>query len=205
MLYIFDFDFTLIDASVGIMNCFKSAYKAIGVDMPDEKALRSTIGMPLDMAFLLLGGKEDAYPAFYEGFIGAVGVQMIENARVFPYTLSTLSALKARGDKIAVYSAKDRSSIDGIMRKFAINDLVDMVVGHGDCAEKPSPEGIEKVASALGFKKSEAVYIGDAVIDFKTATNAGVRFTGVLSGVSSKEDFIAAGCENIVQNISCLV
>ena len=41
----------------------------------------------------------------------------------------------------------------------------------------------------LGVKKNETLYIGDNIIDAKTAMAAGVDFAAVLTGSTSKDEF----------------
>ena len=69
---------------------------------------------------------------------------------------------------------------------------------------KPDPEGLIKVLSNLGVFSAEAIYVGDSLIDAKTAKEANVPFVAVLSGVTSSDSFISEGCENIVKDITAL-
>ena len=49
---LFDFDFTLVDSSEGIIACIKYAFRKMGKSIPDDEKIRKTIGMSLDDAFI---------------------------------------------------------------------------------------------------------------------------------------------------------
>jgi phosphoglycolate phosphatase len=68
--------------------------------------------------------------------------------------------------------------------------LVDLIVGSDDVKiEKPNPEGLLWSIDALQLEKNEVLYVGDSVVDAKTAENAEVDFAGVLTGTTTKSDF----------------
>jgi phosphoglycolate phosphatase len=54
---------------------------------------------------------------------------------------------------------------------------------------KPEPDGLLLALERLEVDKSEAVYVGDTLIDAETARRAGVPFVAVLSGFVLKEQF----------------
>lgn len=50
--------------------------------------------------------------------------------------------------------------------------------------------------------KSEVLYVGDSLVDAKTAECAGVPFAGVTTGTTTIEDFGAYDNVGIFQNLS---
>ncbi len=53
---------------------------------------------------------------------------------------------------------------------------VDIIVGADDVkTEKPNPEGLLSVIEDLGAMKEEVLYVGDSLVDAKTAENAKVK------------------------------
>lgn len=65
-----------------------------------------------------------------------------------------------------------------------------MIVGAEDVkVEKPNPEGLIFAISHLQTECSEVLYVGDSIVDAKTAKNAVVSFAGVLTGTTTREDF----------------
>lgn len=56
--------------------------------------------------------------------------------------------------------------------------------------EKPNPEGLLFAIQHLKVKHMEILYVGDSLVDVKTAENAKVKFAGVLTGTTTRDDFI---------------
>lgn len=67
---------------------------------------------------------------------------------------------------------------------------------------KPNPSQIEKICND-GYNKSEIIYFGDNLRDYEFASNAGINFYGVLTGLETKEYFIKNGIKksHIFKNI----
>ena len=49
---LFDFDYTLADTSVGIVNSFHYAFDRLNIERKEEASIKKTIGMPLKAALL---------------------------------------------------------------------------------------------------------------------------------------------------------
>ena len=56
---LFDFDGTLVDSAPGIVKTMQQTFRRMGVAVPDEDAMRATIGLPLDKALQMLAGLSD--------------------------------------------------------------------------------------------------------------------------------------------------
>ena len=93
--------------------------------------------------------------------------------------------------------------IEQILAKFDAHDLIDLIVGAEDVKiEKPNPEGLLWAVEHLGAEKSNVLYVGDSVVDARTAQNAKVDFAGVLTGTTTREEFEEYPNLCIVDNIS---
>ena len=66
---------------------------------------------------------------------------------------------------------------------------------------KPEPEPLLLACKKLEIKPAEAVYVGDRLIDFETAKNAGMDFIGILSGGTSEEEFKKAGVKKMTSSL----
>lgn len=66
--------------------------------------------------------------------------------------------------------------------------------------DKPNPRVFDDFL--VRYAAKEMLYVGDHLIDYKAALNAGIHFIAVLSGgISTREDFIATGLpENQILN-----
>ena len=66
----------------------------------------------------------------------------------------------------------------------------DVIVGGDDVKNpKPHPEALIKAVSSLGAAKKDVLYIGDSIIDARTAERAGIDFFAVTTGTTTREDF----------------
>ena len=83
---LFDFDFTLADASQAILAGFRHALEQMGLPQAEEDAVRRTIGLPLEDAFTLLTGRDAPEERRqFRALFSQVAVPMqIESTRIFP-------------------------------------------------------------------------------------------------------------------------
>jgi ATP-dependent DNA helicase RecQ len=99
----------------------------------------------------------------------------------YPYALKTLSLLNHYNIQTAIVSNAPSSYVKKIL-SFYNTDINIVICYHDVKNHKPSPEGIYKVLDKLCINSSEAIYVGDNDLDYKTACNANIDFFGVLWG-----------------------
>jgi phosphoglycolate phosphatase len=212
--FIFDFDFTLADATKGIVESMNFAFNKLGLAPRNSDEIKKTVGMTLKDAFFVLtnidGG--DAVPDdFVRYFKEKADEIMTKNTVLFADTITTLNKLKANGCKTAIVTSKFHYRIVEVLAKYKISRLIDCIIGFEDVAQaKPSPEGFLKAMSELSVTRENVLYIGDSVIDANTAVNAGVDFAAVTTGTTDYSDFepyphkiIAAGLTELFEKIFC--
>ena len=191
---IFDFDLTLADSSVGILICFRHTLAAFGYEVPDDKTIYDTIGMPLIDAFDLLTGIPDNPQrlAMRNEYILKANDEMVKNTFFYDGVIDGLKALRERGVKVGVCSSKMRFRIVESFEKKAGCMPVDVLIGLDDAdIPKPDPSGLFKCIGELGVDKGDVLYVGDNIIDAQTAQNAGVDFAAVLTGSTTRSEFEA--------------
>lgn len=203
--YIFDFDFTLADATPGIVASVNYALSALGFSDSSTEEIRKTVGMSLAESFFVLTGNTDKEMSsrFSSFFRQKADVVMTDNTVLLPETIVVLKSIKDRGIKTAIVTSKFRYRIEEALKKFDIVELVDYVVGFEDVIEaKPSPEGLIKAIERLSVSKDKVLYIGDSTIDARTAANALVDFAAVTTGTTTRSDFAAYDCVSVSDNLS---
>ncbi len=188
--YLFDFDYTLVDSTEGIVGCFQRVLKDMGRPALEPMAIQRTIGLPMPMAVGRLLETED--PALVEDFIHRyqpyADVYMTAGTHFYPDTLPTLRDLRRQGKKIAVISSKTSHRIQEKFDRDEVAELVDFVIGCREVtALKPDPEGIRLALSRFGLSMAAALYVGDSEVDAAAAKNAAVSFAGVTTGTTPKE------------------
>lgn len=193
-VFLFDFDFTLADASDGIVESANYALGKLGFAPKEREEIRKTVGMTLKEEFAVFTGCHDENLAgqFVEFFKEKADEVMTAKTVFLQDALETLKRLKNSGIKTGIVTSKLRYRIVDAFAKNNEPDLVSLIIGFGDVAEaKPSPLGLLKAIEMLGVSKEKVLYIGDSIIDAKAAMNAGVDFSAVTTGTTSRTDFEA--------------
>jgi phosphoglycolate phosphatase len=189
---LFDFDFTLVDSSAGILECFAFARARVGLPPACPEATRRTIGLTLAEALRVLHGVEDAdlVARFRGAFLERAEAVMAASAVPLEAAAGTLAALRAAGLALAVCSTKHRGQIERILGRLALAQRFDAIVGAEDVARhKPEPDALLLALERLGVAPAQAVYVGDHRVDAEAAARAGVPFVAVLTGPSPREEF----------------
>ena len=204
---LFDFDYTLADASGGIVAGFDYACDALGLPRLKADAVRSGIGGTLSQIYDAAGGGRpidfDAFARLYrEGALPHI----VECTRFFPDVLDCFCRLRARHVKIGIVSNKESAHITQSLKRDQLSQYVGVVVGRREMpAPKPDPRGVFLACEALGVMPENTVLVGDSLYDAKTAQNANLRFAAVLTGYAVREDFAIYPAAWIAENLTCLL
>lgn len=202
---IFDFDYTLGDSTNGIIASANYALEKMGYKQAERESIRKTIGLSLPETYVALTGdkKPEKGEEFRSYFVEKADEIMTDNSELYPDAKKVLDFLKQNGIKVAVVTTKFDYRIEGILEKCHAKEYVEMIVGGNNVANpKPDPEGVLKVLKEWNLDKSEVLYVGDSLVDAKTAECAGVPFAGVTTGTTTIEDFGAYDNVGIFQNLS---
>jgi phosphoglycolate phosphatase len=207
---LFDFDYTLVDASVGIILCTYDALRIMGHDLPTEDKVRSTIGLPLEEMFTVFTGNSDsvAKKTFKDLYVKAADGVITKHTRFFDDALYVLQVLAENNIKVVIVSTKYRYRIEEVLQRDDLMSIVSLVVGGEDVAKhKPDPEGVFLVLKTLGIASDEALFVGDTILDQGAADAAGVEFKAVLNGTTSFETFVNNGVSesHIFRNLTDLL
>lgn len=189
---VFDFDYTLGDSTNGIVLSINYALEQLGYRPKSTDEIKKTIGLSLKDTYFHLTGNENLQEAeqFAKFFKEKADKVMVENTSLYEGVKDTLTNLRDNGYICAIVTTKFHYRIEQILNKHNASDLIDVIVGAEDVKiEKPNPEGLLWLIDYLGVEKTDILYIGDSVVDTKTAENAKVKFAAVLTGTTSRADF----------------
>ena len=207
-VYLFDFDYTLANAEVGIMMCYRAVLQANEhPDVPDD-TIRRGIGYGIVEIFTRLTGITDAetLERYKAEYLVASDEYMAENTVLYPYTVPVLTELRQRGKKIGIISTKHRYRIMQSLTRFGIEDMFDIIIGAEDVTElKPDPQGIMLAAEKLGAQNCDILYTGDSIVDARTANNACVDFAAVMTGTTTRAEFVTLPRLMIMSDLSALL
>jgi phosphoglycolate phosphatase len=205
---IFDFDLTLADATKGIYLCMNYALEHFGYPVQKEDIIKKTIGYSIPESFKLLTGNPDPQIAdeFTKVFVTKADQVMNLNTFVFPEVYKILPEIKSMGFETAIVSTKYRYRIAGILEREKLDKYIDYIVGGEDVkAHKPNPEGLIIALDKMGVLKSDAIYVGDSVVDAEASQNAEIQFFAVLTGTSVMADFEQYKTSFVLKNLSELI
>lgn len=184
-LFIFDVDGTLVDAYPAIVSSFNFTMRRLGYPERPAAVIRAAVGA--GDVFLL----KPFVPG--EDLNQAVRIYrrhhreaLKKHARWMPHARTLLSCLKKKKIKMAVASNRPTEFTRIILRTLRGEVFFDKVL----CADrlpyrKPHPLILNTIVRALGVPKSDAVYVGDMVIDIRTGKRAGIETVAIGTGSHS--------------------
>ena len=201
---IFDFDYTLVESSRGTIDGVNFAFDKMGVPLASDAAIQQTIGLALPDILTALAG--EAYSRrvdeFTRLFLQRADETMVELAEFYAGVPETVQTLRGLGLQLAIVSQKRRDYIQGILTRGNLLDAFDVIVGGGDAAYKPNPEGLLLAIAQTDSIPQNCFYVGDSVTDAKTAQRAAVPFIAVLSGVTPRTAFEDYDVYAILEDVS---
>lgn len=208
-IVIFDFDGTLGDTRHNIVVTLRRTMQLRGLELRDEAACASTIGLTLEDSFLRL------YPSMSRdearecvATYRKIFYQSIEELSpdLFPGVKDALARLAAMDIKMSIASSRSSPSLVLFLRNMGVAQYFDYVLGSDSVTHhKPEPEPVLMTLAHYGVKPSEALVVGDMPVDIEMAHNAGVRAVGVSYGNASREELVAANADVVIDHISELV
>ena len=204
---IFDFDYTLGDATEGIVQSVRHGLKKLGWGPMEREDIRKTIGLSLEETYRRL--TEDKSPEqakLFSGYFREMADQiMVEQTELFPDTRKALAYLKEKEILTGIVTTKYHYRMDAILEKFQAADYFDRIVGGEDVSvPKPDPEGVFWLLDVWKLPKERVRYVGDSLVDAKTAEAAGVDFAGVTTGTTGREELEAYPCIGVYEGLSPL-
>ena len=201
---IFDFDYTLVDSARGTIDGVNYAFEKMGLPTASDAAVRRTIGLSLPDILPALAG--DAHTRcvdeFTRLFYQRADETMVALAEFYTGVSQTVKALQKLGIRLAIVSQKRRHYIQPILEKENLLEAFETIVGGGDAAYKPDPEGLLLAVAQTDSTPANCLYVGDSVTDAETARRAGIAFVAVLSGVTPRTAFENYDVYAILEDVS---
>ncbi|MYK16863.1 HAD-IA family hydrolase [Candidatus Poribacteria bacterium] len=188
---IFDFDYTLVDSARGTIDGVNFAFSQMGLPLASDDTIQRAIGLSLPDILISLAGETDPkrIDEFTQFFLQRADETMVALAEFYEGVPETVQVLLNLNIQLAIVSQKNRPYIQGILAKENLVDAFPVIVGGGDAAYKPNPEGLLLAVAQTSGTPEQCVYVGDSVTDAETARRADITFIAVLSGVTPREAF----------------
>ncbi len=206
-LVLLDLDGTLTDSAPGIIASIRHAYEHIGLPVPDDDALTSFVGPPLEESFRKHGVSADrtaeAIAAYRVPFVNG---EMFNN-RVYDGIADTLTRLQAAGIRMALATSKPEIYAKQITERFGLSSFLEAEFGSSlDDSRKEKSAVIsyglgELKASAAGLPDlSQVLMVGDRLHDVLGAREHNIDCIGVNWGYAAAGELAAAGARTIVDS-----
>jgi len=196
-VYLFDFDFTLVNALPGIVKSYNYAFQTYGLPARDDLTVKNTVGLPVPTSFMLMNDRVDETLAkkLEDTFTKAADVYMNANTSFLPGSRAFLEKLTAAGKRMGVVTTKKAYRIHEFFASQGMADCLSLVIGGEEVkVHKPDPEGLLLACAhfqkQFGIPKERVLYIGDNEVDAGAAEGAGVDFAAVLTGTTPREAFL---------------
>jgi phosphoglycolate phosphatase len=86
------------------------------------------------------------------------------------------------------------------LRELGVDQYFEVIAGpDGTGAIKPDPAALQWVMHKTGFTREQTIMIGDSMVDFAAARNAGTAFCGITGGLGEDADLRNAGCDYLIE------
>ena len=186
--YIFDFDYTLADATEPVVGSFLYALEKMNLQKSSRQDIINTIGIPIGESYTILTGDDseeriELYKKYQKEKSDEITVP---NTVFIGDAKEVLQILKNRGKKIGIVSSRWGQRINDIFENLNSRELIDFIIGTEHVENyKPNPEGLFKMIDMIDAKNP--LYIGDSYIDAQAAQNAKIDFVGVTTGTTSSD------------------
>lgn len=172
---LFDFDGTLADSFAAIAASTNHVRAGYGLPPLSEAEVRGYVGYGLDnlMADLVPVAPVDEAVARYREHHATV---MFAQTRLMPGAAEAIPELTRRGLKLGVCSNKRVEFTRSLVGALGLGEHFACVLGPDDVGgrAKPDPAMLLEGLNRLGVSPAEALYVGDMVVDVRTARAAGV-------------------------------
>ena len=186
--YIFDFDYTLADATEPVVQSFLYALEKMNLQKSSRQDIINTIGIQIGESYTILTGddSEEGIELFKKYQKEKSDEITVPNTVFIGDAKEVLQILKNRGKKIGIVSSRWGQRINDIFENLNSRELIDFIIGTEHVENyKPNPEGLFKMIDMMDAKNP--LYIGDSYIDAQAAQNAKIDFVGVTTGTTSRE------------------
>jgi HAD superfamily hydrolase (TIGR01549 family) len=206
---IFDKDLTLInsfDTSVKVHQLTAKQYYNLDIN---ENDVRQLWGQPIDKLYQTLYQTDQSYQVIAQHVM-----KVREENKLYsqPYNgvKELLDQLSQHYYLGIITSSSTQLSIEALLETDINVDIFKFIYGIEDTiVHKPNPKVFAKALNLLDELdiKKNITYVGDAIMDWQAARDAGLNFFGVTTGFVTKQEFIDSGVniDNVVDQVSNLI
>jgi phosphoglycolate phosphatase len=208
---LFDLDGTLLDTLEDLADAVNAVLFSLGFPTHSVDAYRYFVG---DGVETLMRRALPADAAADGAFLTrAMDLQRVEyrarwHAKTHPYpgVLELLTDLEKRRIRMAVLSNKPDPAVGEVVRHFFPAARFEIARGaRPGVPVKPDPGSALQVASEMGIRPGDFLYLGDTNTDMRTALGAGMTPIGALWGFRTEQELRESGAARLIDRPGELV
>ena len=176
-LFVFDLDGTLVDSLYDLADSANELLISWGGAPLEPNAVARMVGEGaatlVSRAFAAAGVDQPADAL--RRFLAIYDTKLLNRTRAYEGMTETLKALSARA-ALAVLTNKPLAATRRILEGLQLSSFFDVdavIGGDGPHARKPDPAGFQRLCERAGVAPSDAMLVGDSLVDWQTARNAG--------------------------------
>ena len=188
-VYVFDVDGTLLDSQLDICGAIQDVLAAHGRTDITHELLRTYIGQHLYDEFLELGFTPADLEQMIQEYRTIYAQRKHANTLVYPGIAETLARM---GGRKTTATTKGTASTKLMLEQFGLISHFDHVQGTDGFPAKPEPDVLLRCIDAMGVRKEDCLFIGDAPTDIEAGHRAGIRTCAVTWGYGDLEQLAEA-------------
>lgn len=207
MLFIFDWDGTLIDSTGHIIAAMQQAAQELRFPVLSDAAVQNIIGLGLPEAILALYPELDeaARQELKLGYAKHYIALNEEPPELFVGVADTLNHLKESGHHVAVATGKNRRGLQRVLGQLDMLDYFHATRCADETQSKPHPQMLHELLLELKAPVEQAVMIGDTEYDMAMALQAGMPRIGVDYGAHHADRLLMYAPDMILSNFAELL
>jgi phosphoglycolate phosphatase len=185
LLFIFDWDGTLVDSKAMITRSMQLAASNMGWEPLEDALIHNIIGLGLPEAILHLYPQvNDLERTRLRDFYAGNFVRLYEekSSDFFPLVPETLEALRSQGHILTIATGKSRKGLDRILGDLDMTDYFDATRCADETASKPHPLMLEELLAHFNVAADDAVMVGDTEYDMEMALRVNMPRIAVSYG-----------------------
>ncbi len=202
---IFDLDGTLLDTLTDLADSTNRVLARHGFATHPVDAYRYFVGDGMRMLVERALPPEQRVTAVIDAVFSELHADYAENwavaTRPYAGVVELLAWLQQRGIIMSVLSNKPDEFTGIMVRKYFPEIPFKCIYGVSkQVAKKPDPAGAMRIAAETGIKPAQTLYLGDTLVDMKTAVSAGMFPIGALWGFRDEPELRDGGAELLLQH-----
>jgi phosphoglycolate phosphatase len=189
---VFDLDGTLVDTAPDLIGALNEVLDQAALPALPVESARHLVGrgaqVLIERGFAAAGEPLDALRAqvLVERFVSIYRRRIARESAPFEGLEAALDELAAAGAAFAVCTNKRTDLSLALLDALRLTTRFQAIVGADQAVQKPDPRLLFLAIERAGGSPDRALYVGDSIVDLKTARAANIPIAGVSFGYSDE-------------------